>query len=131
MDIDVSNSVVVLARILAVKCPADGLWPESEGGIDIVVSCPSGTYGRMSRYCMITKNNTAEWQEAKMDSCLDLKPEPGMAYIDMIYNVSQSRARFIEYRSAGFKDALYFVYRVNTTAVTVHRIAEEANMVFL
>lgn len=64
-----------------------------------------------------------------MDSCLELKPEPGMAYIDMIYNIPQSRARFIEYRPSGFNDALQFVYRINTTAVTVHRIAEEANMV--
>lgn len=64
-----------------------------------------------------------------MDSCLDLNPEPGMAYIDMIYNIPQSRARFIEYRPSGFNDALQFVYRVNTTTVTVHRIAEEANMV--
>lgn len=66
-----------------------------------------------------------------MDSCLDLNPEPGMGYIDMIYNIPQSRARFIEYRPSGFNDALQFVYRVNTTAVTVHRIAEEANMVVI
>lgn len=119
----------MLGCIQAAKCPADGLWPESEGGIDIVVNCPNGTYGRMSRYCIKARNNTAEWQEAKMDSCLELKPEPGMAYIDMIYNIPQSRARFIEYRPSGFNDALQFVYRINTTAVTVHRIAEEANMV--
>lgn len=122
---------VVVAVAFAATCPEDGLWPVSEGGIDIVVNCPQGTYGRMSRYCMMTKNGTAEWQEAKMESCLPLTPEPGMAFIDMIYNVSQSRARFIEYRPSGFADAIAYVYRVNKTAVSVHRIAEEVDMVGL
>ena len=123
-------SFVVVTLAFAATCPEDGLWPVSEGGIDIVVNCPQGTYGRMSRYCMMTKNGTAEWQEAKMESCLPLTPEPGMAFIDMIYNVSQSRARFIEYRPSGFADAISFVYRVNKTAVSVHRIAEEVDMVW-
>lgn len=102
-----------------------------EGNIDVLRKCPEGKIGMMTRFCNKTSETTAQWENVIDSYCLDLTPALGMAYVDFVYNVSESRARFIGYRPIGFAEGIHFVYGVPTNAVSVHRIAEEANMVFV
>ena len=102
-----------------------------EGNIDVLRKCPEGKIGMMTRFCNKTSETTAQWENVIDSYCLDLTPALGMAYVDFVYNVSESRARFIGYRPIGFAEGIHFVYGVPTNAVSVHRIAEEADMVFI
>ena len=122
---------LVFALTNSVKCPAEGVWPDMEGNIDVLRKCPEGKIGMMTRFCNKTSETTAQWEKVIDSYCLDLTPALGMAYVDFVYNVSESRARFIGYRPIGFAEGIHFVYGVPTNAVSVHRIAEEANMVFV
>ena len=100
-----------------------------EGNIDVLRKCPEGTIGMMTRFCNQTSSTTAKWEAVVDKYCLDNQPPLGMGYVDFVYNVSESRARFIGYRPIGFAEGIKFVYNIPKEAVSVHRIAEEADMV--
>ena len=120
---------LVFALAMSAKCPAEGVWPDMEGNIDVLRKCPEGTIGMMTRFCNQTSATTAKWEDVVDKHCLDNQPPLGMGYVDFVYNVSESRARFIGYRPIGFAEGIKFVYNIPKEAVSVHRIAEEANMV--
>lgn len=100
-----------------------------DGNIDVLRKCPEGMIGMRTRFCNQTSETTAKWEKVVDTYCLDTQPAIGMGYVDFVYNVSESRARFISYRPIGFAEGIRFVYGIPKDAVTVHRIAEEADMV--
>lgn len=125
-----STCYVVLAVVLSLKCAQDGVWPETESGVDVAVDCPAGKYGKMTRYCHEVSENVTQWDDPVTTYCLDLVPAAGLANIDFVFNVSGSRTRFIEYNSHGFPNGIREAYDVKKTTVSVHRITEEPNWVF-
>ena len=111
------------------KCAQDGVWPETESGVDVAVDCPAGKYGKMTRYCHEVSENVTQWDDPVTTYCLDLVPAAGLANIDFVFNVSGSRTRFIEYNPHGFPNGIREAYDVKKTTVSVHRITEEPNWV--
>lgn len=120
---------IVFAFATSAKCPAEGVWPNMDGNIDVLRKCPEGTIGMMTRFCNQTSETEAKWENVVDKYCLDNQPAPGMGYVDFVYDVSESRARFIGYRPIGFAEGIKFVYGIPKEAVSVHRIAELPDMV--